>query len=117
MDGDVSFNRMTHFIYLLNQAKINYRINGKNRAPGVLNITLPNTNSQSFIINLDREGYAISAGSACASGSIKGSQTLKEIGLNDTDMRCSYRVSFSKYHNVKDVENLFNVMLKYIKAN
>ena len=107
----------THFIYLLNQAKVNYRINGKNRAPGVLNITLPNTNSQSFIINLDREGYAISAGSACASGSIKGSQTLKEIGLNDTDMRCSYRISFSKYHNVKDIENLFNVMLKYIKAN
>ena len=105
-----------HFLNLMDKFQVNYRINGQNRAPGILNMTLPETNSQSFIINLDREGYAISAGSACASGSIKGSTTLKEIGLSDTDIKSSYRISFSKYHTKKDVENLFNAMLKHIKG-
>ena len=99
----------------MDQSQVAYKINGENRVPGVLNITLPKTNFQSFIINLDREGYAISAGSACASGSIEGSHTLKEIGLNDTDIKSSYRISFGKYHTEQDVENLFNTMLKYIK--
>ena len=104
-----------HFLNLMDKSQVNYRINGQNRAPGILNITLPETNSQSFIINLDRQGYAISAGSACASGSIKGSQTLNEIGLSNADMKSSYRISFSKYHTKEDVENLFNAMLKHIK--
>tara|TARA_Y100001970_G_C14180133_1_gene829361 strand:- start:100 stop:1212 length:1113 start_codon:yes stop_codon:yes gene_type:complete len=105
-----------HFINLLNKSKVDYEINGENRAPGILNITLPKTNSQSFIINLDREGYAISAGSACASGSIKGSHTLKEIGLNNTKIKSSYRISFSKYHTYKDVESLFNIMLRHLEG-
>tara|TARA_B110000116_G_scaffold268885_1_gene283763 strand:- start:78 stop:1190 length:1113 start_codon:yes stop_codon:yes gene_type:complete len=104
-----------YFLSLMDQSQVAYKINGENRVPGVLNITLPKTNFQSFIINLDREGYAISAGSACASGSIEGSHTLKEIGLNDTDIKSSYRISFGKYHTEQDVENLFNTMLKYIK--
>ena len=64
---------------------------------------------------MDREGYAISAGSACASGSINGSHTLKEIGLSNADMKSSYRISFSKYHNHQDVKKLFETMLKYIR--
>ena len=105
----------TYFTSLLNKNNIDYKINGTNRVPGILNITIPNTHSSSFIINLDREGYAISAGSACASGSIKGSHTLKEIGLSDDDIDKSYRISFGKFHKKDDVENLFHIIAKNIK--
>ena len=91
------------------------RLNGENRVPGILNITLPNTSSSSFIINLDRDGYAISAGSACASGSVKNSHTLNEIGLSDNQILKSYRISFGKFHNKEDVKNLFYVMEKNIR--
>ena len=97
-------NLDTYFISLLNKNNIDYKINGINRVPGILNITIPNTHASSFIINLDKEGYAISAGSACASGSIKGSHTLKEIGLKDDDIDKSYRISFGKFHKKDDVE-------------
>ena len=102
-----------YFINLIEESQISYKINGEDRVPGVLNITLPNTNTQSFIINLDRSGYAISAGSACASGSIKGSQTLHEIGLKNDAMKSSYRISFGKYHTKNDIKNLFNEIMKH----
>jgi cysteine desulfurase len=104
-----------YFISLLNQNNINYKINGGNRIPGILNITIPNTQASSFIINLDKEGYAISAGSACASGSVKGSHTLREIGLDDNDIERSYRISFGKFHKKEDVKNLFQIISKNIK--
>ena len=103
------------FISLFKKENITYKLNGENRVPGIFNIMLPNTKSPSFIINLDKEGYAISAGSACASGSVKGSHTLKEIGLDDIDIEKSYRISFGRFHTKKDVENLFYVILNHIK--
>ena len=105
----------SYFISLFNDESIDYKINGKNRVPGILNITIPNTSSPSFIINLDNEGYAISAGSACASGSIKGSHTLAEIGLSNKDIDKSYRISFGKFHQKDDVKNLFSAIKKHIK--
>ena len=67
--------------------------------------------------NLDKEGYAISAGSACASGSIKGSHTLKEIGVSDVDIEKSYRVSFGKFHRKEDVENLFRALVSHMRES
>ena len=104
-----------YFITLLDEHNIKYSINGKSRAPGIINISLLNTKSTSFIINLDKEGFAISAGSACASGSTKASNTLKEIGLNDKLASKSYRISFSKFHSKKDIKNLFELIRKNIK--
>ena len=104
-----------YFISLLDGENIDYKINGETRVPGILNITLPNTSSSSFIINLDRDGYAISAGSACASGSVKNSHTLNEIGLDDNQIVKSYRISFGKFHNKEDVKNLFYVIEKNIR--
>tara|TARA_B100000519_G_C14082410_1_gene362214 strand:- start:97 stop:792 length:696 start_codon:yes stop_codon:yes gene_type:complete len=108
-------NLDNYFISLIDKSNINYKINGKNRVPGILNITIPNTQASSFIINLDKEGYAISAGSACASGSVKGSHTLREIGLNDNDIDKSYRISFGRFHKKQDVANLFQIIAKNIK--
>ena len=103
-----------YFIKLLNDNKINYSINGEKRVPGIINITLLNTKSTSFIINLDKEGFAISAGSACASGSVTGSHTLKEIGVKDDSLTKSYRISFGKFHSKTDINELFKLIKKNI---
>ena len=104
-----------YFIQLLNDSKIEYVINGSNRAPGILNISLLNSKSTAFIINLDRKGYAISAGSACASGANKGSHTLRELGIKSQLMEKSYRISFGKLHTKTDIKNLFELIKKSIK--
>tara|TARA_Y100000590_G_C15476800_1_gene922401 strand:- start:14 stop:946 length:933 start_codon:yes stop_codon:yes gene_type:complete len=105
------------FLKTLDESNIEYTINGENRIPGIINITLHKTKSPSFIINLDKEGYGISAGSACASGSIKGSNTLKEIDIPIEIAEKSYRISFGKYHSLEDVESLVQSINKHIKQS
>ncbi len=58
-------------------------VNGRGapRAPHVLNISVPGTDSESLLIALDLAGVACSSGSACQSGSIDPSHVLAAIGV------------------------------------
>jgi cysteine desulfurase len=69
----------------------------------VLNVSLPpNENAEMLIFNLDINGIAASAGSACSSGSETGSHVLRAI---DTDMsRPSVRFSFSKFNTKEEID-------------
>jgi cysteine desulfurase len=55
---------------------------------------------------LDMQGYAISGGSACSSGSAKPSATLKEIGISDDMAMKTVRISFGKNLTKKNIQNL-----------
>jgi cysteine desulfurase len=54
---------------------------GGPRAPHVLNISVPGTDSESMLMALDLQGVACSAGSACQSGSIDPSHVLTACGV------------------------------------
>jgi cysteine desulfurase len=58
-------------------------VNGKGapRAPHVLNISVPGTDSESLLLALDLAGVACSSGSACQSGSVDPSHVLTAIGV------------------------------------
>ena len=58
-------------------------VNGKDapRAPHVLNISVPGTDSESLLLALDLAGVACSSGSACQSGSVDPSHVLIAIGV------------------------------------
>jgi cysteine desulfurase len=73
----------------------------------VLNVCLPPTdNAEMLVFNLDINGIAASAGSACSSGSNVGSHVLRAIG---TDMsRPSVRFSFSKYTTRDEIDYTVN---------
>jgi cysteine desulfurase len=51
------------------------------RAPHILNISVPGTDSESMLMALDLRGIGCSAGSACQSGSITPSHVLSAIGV------------------------------------
>ena len=55
-----------------------------------------------LLFNLDILGVACSGGSACASGSNKGSHVLAEI-IPDSK-RPGIRFSFSRYNNTADID-------------
>ena len=57
------------FLDTLKKLNVNFVINGENRLPGILNITFKDILSQDLVMALDMNGYAISGGSACSSGS------------------------------------------------
>jgi cysteine desulfurase len=50
------------------------------RAPHILNISVPGTDSESLLMALDLAGVAASSGSACQSGNINPSHVLSAIG-------------------------------------
>jgi cysteine desulfurase len=54
---------------------------GALRAPHIVNISVPGTDSESLLMALDLRGIGCSAGSACQSGSITPSHVLAAIGV------------------------------------
>lgn len=54
---------------------------GGQRAPHILNVSVPGTDSESMLMALDLAGVAASSGSACQSGSVSPSHVLAAIGV------------------------------------
>ena len=63
-----------------------------------------------FLFNLDLKGIAASGGSACQSGSHKGSHVLNAILPKEEAKKTSVRFSFSKYNTKEDLEYTLKVI-------
>ncbi len=98
----------THLISQLNEQEIDYKINGIDRVPGVLNMTFFNIDGQSLIMQLDMAGIGISFGAACASGTAKASTILLDMGLTKEDALSTVRISFGKIHSLENVKTVVN---------
>jgi cysteine desulfurase len=63
------------------------------RAPHIINISVPGTDSESLLMALDLRGIGCSAGSACQSGSITPSHVLTAIGVSPDLAGAAIRMS------------------------
>ena len=68
----------------------------------ILNVLLP-TQNELLLFNLDLYGIAVSGGSACQSGSSKGSHVLAEITDYNLEGYSSVRFSFSRFTKKEDL--------------
>ncbi len=69
----------------------------------VLNVSFPPTPKAGILLfTLDLKGVAVSGGSACSSGAIKGSHVLE--GINADPTRPNVRFSFSRYTTIKEID-------------
>jgi len=83
----------------------------------LVNICLPVDAQKALMLlfHLDIKGIACSKGSACQSGSGKGSHVLSEI-LSDEDMsRPSMRFSFSHYNTKEEIDYTIGVLREFIE--
>ena len=82
----------------------------------VLNVCFPATEKASMLLfTLDLKGIAASGGSACSSGSTKGSHVLDGI---DADMnRPNVRFSFSRYTTKKEIDYAIQEIVNIFKNN
>ena len=93
------------------------RINGEkaNRIKTTTNVYIEGADIQMLLVALDLRGICISGGSACMSGSLENSHVLKAMGLNDEELKGSFRISIGKDTTIEDidyfVENLIEVIL------
>jgi cysteine desulfurase len=66
------------------------------RHPAIGAYRMPGIASAAALIQFDSAGFAVSAGSACASGSLKPSHVLRAMGMSDEALREVVRVSFGR---------------------
>ncbi len=79
---------------------------GAKRAPHVLNVSVPGTDSESMLMALDLQGVAASAGSACQSGSIEPSHVLKAMGVRTDIAIAAIRLSVGALSTAADIERV-----------
>ena len=75
----------------------------------ILNINLPKDQfNEMTLFSLDMNGIALSGGSACASGAVKGSHVLSY--LNPENDNIALRVSFSKFTTIEELDCFLEVL-------
>lgn len=79
------------------------------RAPHILNVSVPGTDSESMLIALDLQGIACSGGSACQSGSNSPSYVLSAIGVEPALAAAAVRMSLGVLTNDAAVERVAEV--------
>ena len=84
----------------------------------ILNVCFPISNDKAAMLdfNLDLKGIACSKGSACQSGSSKGSHVLSEIQSEDKKKFPSIRFSFSYDNKVNEVDYLIQTLKELINT-
>ena len=85
----------------------------------VLNVCLPVIKEKAVLLefNLDIKGIACSRGSACQSGSSKGSHVLNHVLEKEDLEKPSVRFSFSKYNTIKEVDFVVETLKGFIDTN
>mgnify|MGYP000170973760 FL=1 len=82
----------------------------------MVNVSIPIANEKSSLLlfNLDLKGIACSKGSACQSGSQKGSHVLSQILDNKALEFPALRFSFSKYNTREEVDYVVEVLKELV---
>ncbi len=79
------------------------------RIPSIGSYRMPGTPSNAQLIQFDMAGIAVSAGSACSSGSLRPSHVLRAMGWSESDAGEVIRVSFGPSTSEADVDRFAQV--------
>jgi len=86
-------------------------VHGRNspRAPHILNVSVPGTDTESLLMALDLKGIAASGGSACQSGSLGGTHVLSAMGVEPGLAGAAVRMSLGFLTTDADIERITEV--------
>jgi cysteine desulfurase len=82
---------------------------GAERAPHVLNVSCPGTDSESLLMALDLRGIAASGGSACQSGSILPSHVLLAMGVRADLASAAVRMSLGSLTTAEAIDRVAEI--------
>lgn len=107
--------------YFINELKTNFEGilfngNSENETKSsyiILNVRFPKDYSM-LLFSLDLKGIAVSGGSACQSGSNKGSHVLNELLNNSEAIKTSVRFSFSKFNTKEEIDTVIDILKELI---
>ena len=88
---------------------------GAPRAPHVLNIGIPGTDSEALLMHLDLAGVAASGGSACSTGAMEPSHVLSAMGVPRALALGSIRLSLGHETTPDDLDRVVEVFPKVVE--
>ena len=102
-------NLKIYFITELKKISKDFQFNGhsgdlEKSSYTILSVRFP-TQNEMLLFSLDLAGIAVSGGSACQSGSNKGSHVLSEILKDGEEDKTSIRFSFCKFTRKEDIDS------------
>ncbi|MGB4967186.1 MAG: cysteine desulfurase NifS, partial [Candidatus Saccharimonadales bacterium] len=77
--------------------------------------TLPGTDNERVLLELEKRGILAAAGSACSASSEEPSHVLKAMGVSDTDARSSFRFTMGRSTTETDIRYLIDCLEKLTK--
>ncbi|MBA16816.1 MAG: aminotransferase [Sphingomonas sp.] len=75
-------------------------------------LCMPNLSAAAQLIRFDALGFAVSAGSACSSGSLKPSHVLKAFGVSPAEAANTIRISFGWSTTAEEIRAFSDAWLK-----
>jgi cysteine desulfurase len=91
-------------------------IDAPSRLPNTLNLKIPGADGRTLVARLDLEGLEVSAGSACASGSLEPSHVLLAMGASPDVARSGLRVSLGRSTTAQDIHTTARILRITIDA-
>jgi cysteine desulfurase len=82
------------------------------RLPNTTCIAVPGWKGETQVMQMDLAGFAISAGSACSSGKVKASRTLKAMGADPVTASSAIRISLGPVSTEDEVMRFADAWLK-----
>lgn len=106
------------FVSKLKEYKIDFIRNGSEyHMPGIVNISIKNSDGEMLLHRLDLMGIYISTGSACDSVNNQVSHVIKAIKVPNEYSEGTIRISFGKDNTIEDAETIANAIKKIIDGN
>lgn len=89
---------------------------GVERLPNTSHVAFPGAANQDLVIRLDLAGFAVSGGSACSSGAVEPSATMKAMQISREQALSSIRVSFGTTNTRDEVDRFLGVLQREVAA-
>lgn len=80
------------------------------RLPNTVQLGVPGFDGETLVMRLDRLGFAVSSGSACASGGNEPSPVLLAMGVDEATARSAIRVSLGRCNTSEHVAQLIDAI-------
>ncbi len=97
---------------------VSFLVNGPKEETGmphILNLSFPGIRADLILMAMDLEKVAVSAGSACSSGSILPSAVLTSMGLSEERVRGAIRISMGHDTTVEAIEEAALRLVKVVR--
>jgi cysteine desulfurase len=103
-----------YLIYDIKNLKIHS--GGKRQLPGILNFSVEGLDGERLVYALDQRGVCVATGSACAANKGTGSHVLRALGLPESDINSSLRVSLGRPTTVAEIEQFKQKLAEAVAA-